>query len=47
MDKYQLIGFILLTPFLVYFCVKFGTFGFFKGKDLAKKEKEFRRKNKP
>jgi len=27
-----------LLPFVVYFCVKFGTFAYYKGKQLANKK---------
>ena len=30
---------IIALPFLVYFCVKFGTVAFYKGKELIEREK--------
>ena len=30
---------ICITPFIVYYCVKFGTVGFYKAKQLIEEEK--------
>ena len=30
----------IVSPFVVYFCVKFGTFGYYRSRDLVKKYKE-------
>ncbi len=36
----QVIAGIVLLPFIVYFCVKFGTIAFYKAKEYIEKEKE-------
>ncbi len=30
---------IVLSPFVIYFCVKFGTIGYYKAKQFIEKEK--------
>ena len=30
---------ICITPFVVYFCIKFGTLGYYKAKQYIEKEK--------
>ena len=34
------IGLVFLAPIVVFLCVKFGTIGFYKAKELIEKEKE-------
>jgi len=38
-DDIKIITFICGLPFLVYFCVKFGTVAFFKAKQFIEKQK--------
>lgn len=42
MMEYIVVLTIILMPILVYFCIKFGTYGYFRGKELALKTKEAR-----
>ncbi len=33
------LGILIMMPFVVYFCVKFGTIGFYKAKQYIEREK--------
>ena len=39
MRPMEIVIVVLLLPFLVYFCMKFGTIAFYKAKEYIEKEK--------
>lgn len=40
--EYTVVLAVILLPILVFACLKFGTYGYFTGRDLASKTKEAR-----
>lgn len=38
--KWAAVATVVLLPLLVYFCAKFGAYGYFRGKDLASNQKK-------
>jgi hypothetical protein len=39
MNEVKFVVLFILAPFFIYFCVKFGTIGYYKAKQFIEKEK--------